>query len=206
MEKGKGSCWFIWLSGVGTTRGAASAPPRLGDLAVGDRGILSIRVSVLRADCDGGGGACAASAAGSTVSTSPSKKRVMAIWAFHWHFWSSGTAVSSSWSVTEVNCWSASCWSSLRLVMSTAGSDISSTRSYRALAPNACYGAEAWCVCWPGRSLAPTLYLSSQGQQHHIGVRSLVDACGVPWCTLGTLASLFAFKSITPALAPGSFR
>lgn len=67
-----------------------------------------------------GGGIRAASAAGSTVSASPSKKRVIAIWAFHWHFCSIGRAVASSWSVTEVNCCRASCCSSVRDVRSIA--------------------------------------------------------------------------------------
>lgn len=80
-EKGKGSGWLIWLSGVGTTLGAGSRPPTR-DLDVGDLGMPFRRVSVLRADCEGGG-MRAASAAGSTVFASPSKKRVMAIWAFH---------------------------------------------------------------------------------------------------------------------------
>lgn len=86
--------------------------------------MLSISVSVLRAACGGGAGARAASAAGSTVSASPSKKRVIAIWAFHWHRCSKGTAASSSWSVTEVYCWRASCCSSLREVRSKAGLDM----------------------------------------------------------------------------------
>ena len=82
-------------------------------------------VSVRLESCGGGGGgARAASAAGSTVSASPSKKRVIAIWAFHWHFCSKGTAVERSWSVTEVNCWRDSCCSSVRLVRSVAESDI----------------------------------------------------------------------------------
>jgi hypothetical protein len=71
-----------------------------------------------------GGGARAASAAGSIVSASPSKKRVMAICAFHWHFCRRGTADARSWSVTEVYCCSASCCCSLNADMSKDGSAI----------------------------------------------------------------------------------
>jgi hypothetical protein len=79
---GNGTGCVIWLSGVGTTLGARSCvfsnrdrdPDRL-------EGIFSISVSALLEFS--GGGALAASAAGSTVSASPSKKRVIAICAFH---------------------------------------------------------------------------------------------------------------------------
>jgi hypothetical protein len=117
MLNGKGMGWEIWLSGVGTTRGAGSRPLLV--LRVEYRvGIVSISVSDRREFAGGGGGARAASAAGSMVSASPSKKRVMAICVFHWHFCNSGTAAARSWSVTEVYCCSASCCSSLRDDMS----------------------------------------------------------------------------------------
>lgn len=115
---GKGIGCDSWLSGVGTTRGAGSRPLR--ELRVEDRvGIVSISVSDRR-EFAGGGGARAASAAGSMVSASPSKNRVMAICVFHWHFCNNGTAEARSWSVTEVYCCSASCCSSLRAEISTS--------------------------------------------------------------------------------------
>lgn len=115
---GKGIGWESWLSGVGTTRGAGSRPLR--ELRVEYRvGIVSISVSDRR-EFVGGGVARAASAAGSIVSASPSKKRVMAICVFHWHFCSNGKAAARSWSVTEVYCCSASCCSSLRAEISTS--------------------------------------------------------------------------------------
>lgn len=119
MANGRGSCCVSWLSGVGTTRGTGWSPEAL---AVRDDlvGMLSMSVSARRALC-AGGGACAASATGSTVSASPSKKRVMAIWAFHWQFCSKGTAESRSWSVTEVYCWRASCCASVRADRSIEG-------------------------------------------------------------------------------------
>lgn len=103
MLNGKGIGWLSWFCGVGTTRGAGSSPDRRECLEELREGMLSINVSC-RLVSVGGGGARAASAAGSTVSASPSKKRVIAICAFHWHRCSSGTAESKSWSVTEVNC------------------------------------------------------------------------------------------------------
>ena len=115
-DKIKGAGWTMALSGVGTTRGAGWTPSRCVGKDV--RGMLSRSVSVLRVFC---GAACAASAPGSIVSPSPSKKRVMAIWVFHWHLCRSGRAVSRSWSVTDVNCCSAVCCSAVRLAMSTDG-------------------------------------------------------------------------------------
>jgi hypothetical protein len=117
MLKGKGIGWDIWFSGVGTTRGAGSRP-LLALRAECRVGIVSISVSCRRDLAGGGGGARAASATGSTVSASPSKKRVIAICVFHWHFCSNGTAAARSWSVTEVYCCSASCCSSLRVEIS----------------------------------------------------------------------------------------
>lgn len=117
-EKGNGIGCVIWLSGVGTTLGASSRLLRL-DLD-GLALIESANVSVRWAS-SAGGGARAASAAGSMTSASPSKNRVIAICEFQLARFSMGIAASSDESVTEVNCWRASCWSGVSEAMSKGG-------------------------------------------------------------------------------------
>lgn len=58
------------------------------------------------------------------VSESPSKKRVIAIWGFHWQRSSSGMAVERSVLVMAMTCWIASCLSGGSVAMSRGVSDI----------------------------------------------------------------------------------